>query len=59
MLADFFTKPLQGKAFFQLRDKILNRKTSDLAERTHECVEAKNANIETYASVTKKSVKME
>ena len=38
MTADFFTKPLQGAAFYKFRDLILNYKASWLQE----CVEEQN-----------------
>ena len=36
MVADFFTKPLQGRLFILHRNRILNIKTPDL--RPQECV---------------------
>jgi hypothetical protein len=46
MLADFFTKPLQGSAFRKFRDAVLNvdsltadRSANSIASRSQECVE--------------------
>lgn len=38
MLADFFTKPLQGKQFFKLRDLIMNIESSSPYHSSHRSV---------------------
>jgi len=38
MLADFFTKPLQGMAFQQMRSQILNMPFTDTVSEVHRSV---------------------
>jgi hypothetical protein len=35
MIADFFTKPLQGALFLKYRDIIMNRKNKDMSNINH------------------------
>ena len=42
MIADYFTKPLQGKLFIMLRDQIMGISDTPIEERVGKCEGSKN-----------------
>ena len=58
MMADFFTKPLQGRLFYQLRDLIMNIAPHDKHHSSHRSVlkDVPSSVAETDANATKDTV---